>query len=320
MNAQETGLVADIGGSNARFGLVRAVGVMTSARVYAVAEYPSLEEAIAHYLSEEAQAVRPTQAVIAVAAPVAGDAVALTNHPWAFSSGKLREHFNFKRLRVINDFVANALAVPHLIEADLLKIGQGHAAKDAPIGVIGPGTGFGVSALIHAAGDVWPIETEGGHVTMAPADAQESAVLDHMRQRFDHVSAERILSGPGLVNLYETLCTLAGVHAASLTPAEITDPRTWTVDSYAHEATTMFCAMLGTLAGNLALTFGARGGIYIVGGIVPSLGSIFVESEFRTRFEAKGRFRDYLAAIPTYVIRHPLPALLGAAALLHREH
>ncbi len=319
MNAQETGLVADIGGSNARFALVDADGVMTSARVYAVADYPSLEEAITRYLSEESQVARPMQAVIAVAAPVAGDQIALTNHPWAFSAEALRGRFQFRRLGVINDFVANALAVPHLVEADLLKIGSGHPAKDVPIGVIGPGTGFGVSALIHAAGEDWPIETEGGHVTMAPADARESAVLDHMRKNFDHVSAERVLSGPGLINLYETLCELSHTRAASLTPAEITDPRTWTAHSHAREATAMFCAMLGTLAGNLALTFGARGGIYIAGGIVPSLGTAFADSAFRTRFEAKGRFRDYLAAIPTYVIRHPLPALLGAAALLRRE-
>ncbi|MGA3303661.1 MAG: glucokinase [Methylovirgula sp.] len=319
MNAEETGLVGDIGGSNARFALVRADGVTTSARVYAVADYPSLSDAIARYLSEEIEAARPSQAVLAVAAPVAGDAIALTNHPWEFSAEVLRERFKFRRLRVINDFVANALAVPHLIEADLLQIGSGQPAKNAPIGVIGPGTGFGVSALVHAAGEDWPIETEGGHVTMTPADARESTVLDLMRKRFDHVSAERILSGPGLVNLYDALCELAHVRAAPLTPAEITDPPTWTADSYAREATTMFCAMLGTLAGNLALTFGARGGIYIAGGIVPKLGAIFVQSEFRARFEAKGRFRDYLAAIPTYVIRHPLPALLGAAALLRRE-
>lgn len=319
MNAQETGLVADIGGSNARFALVHADGATTDARVYAVADYPSLGDAIDRYLSHESQAVRPSQAVIAVAAPVAGDAVALTNHPWAFSAEALRQHFGFTRLRVINDFVANALAIPHFVEADLQKIGSGRAAKDAPIGVIGPGTGFGVSALIHAAGDVWPIETEGGHVTMAPADARESAVLDLMRKRFDHVSAERTLSGPGLVYLYEALCELAGTRPKLSTPAEITDPQIWRAEPHAREATVMFCAMLGTLAGNVALTFGARGGIYIAGGIVPKLGAIFAESEFRRRFEAKGRFRDYLAAIPTYVIRHPLPALLGAAALLRRE-
>jgi glucokinase len=153
-------------------------------------------------------------------------------------------------------------------------------------------------------------------VTLAPANAQESAILDLMRERYDHVSAERILSGPGLVNLYNTLCELAHAPAAPFTPAQITSPRIWNGDPRAHEATTIFCAMLGTVAGNLALTLGARGGIYIAGGIVPTLGAFFAQSEFRARFEDKGRMRGYLAAIPTYVIVRPLPALLGAAALL----
>jgi glucokinase len=151
---------------------------------------------------------------------------------------------------------------------------------------------------------------------MAPADARESEVLDLMRRRYDHVSAERVLCGAGLVNLYNALCELDGVRAASLTAAQITDPRTESEDPRAHAATQMFCAMLGTVAGNLALTLGAQGGIYVAGGIVPRLGAAFAESPFRARFEAKGRFRDYLAAIPTHVITRSEPALLGAASLL----
>jgi glucokinase len=151
---------------------------------------------------------------------------------------------------------------------------------------------------------------------MAAASAQESTVLDLMRKRYDHVSAERLLSGPGLVNLYGALCELAGVPAAPFTPAQITSPRIWEEDLRTREATAMFCAMLGTIAGNLALTLGARGGIYVAGGIIPGMGAFFAQSEFRERFEGKGRFRGYLAAIPTYVIVRPLPALLGAAALL----
>jgi glucokinase len=319
MNAPEMGLIGDIGASNVRFALVQPNGIMTHARIYASNKYPSLSEAIDGYLSEEFQAVAPPQAVLAVAASIAGDEVALTNYPWKFSIEAIRERFKFRRLRVINDFVANALAIPHLGEGDRLQIGSGYPVEDAPIGLIGPGTGLGVSALVQAAGSGLAIQGEGGHVTMAPADAQESAVLDLMRKRYHHVSAERILSGPGLVNLYNALCKLAGVPAAPFTPPQITNPQTWKEDSRAREATAMFCAMLGTLAGNLALTLGARGGIYIAGGIVPKLGSVFEQSGFRIRFEAKGRFHDYLAAIPTYVIRHPLPALLGAAALLERE-
>ena len=153
---------------------------------------------------------------------------------------------------MINDFAANAVAIPHLAEADRLQIGPGAPVANAPIGIIGPGTGLGVSTLIPIAGGWTPIEGEGGHVTMAPADAQESAVLELMRRRYDHVSAERVLSGAGLVNLYNVLCELAAVPAAPFTPPQITDPRTWAEDPRTRDATAIFCAMLGTVAGNLA--------------------------------------------------------------------
>ena len=319
MSAAEFGLIGDIGATNARFALVGPDGTMTAARVYALNDYPSPIEAIAAFLQEESLAAGPQQAVLAVASPITGDRVTLTNHPWTFSIKAVREHFGLRRLRVINDFAANAVAVPHLGDGDRLQIGPGSPATDAAIGVIGPGTGLGVSALTPMPGGWMPIEGEGGHVTMAPADAQEAAVLELMRKRYDHVSAERVLSGSGLVNLYSVLCELADVPAAPFTPPQITDPRTWSEDPRTRDATAMFCAMLGTVAGNLALTLGARGGIYIAGGIVPRLGNAFAESGFRMRFEAKGRFRWYLAAIPTYVITRPLPALLGAAALLERR-
>jgi glucokinase len=254
------------------------------------------------------------QAVLAVAATPAGDAVSLTNHPWTFSIEELRQSLRMRRLNVVNDFHANA-AVPHLDEDERVQIGPGAPVADAPVGVIGPGTGLGVSALIPTPSGPLPIPGEGGHVTMPPADAREGAVLDLMRGRYDHVSAERVLSGPGLVNLYNTLCELSHVPAAPLTAAQITDPRTGATDPYAREATAMFCAMLGTIAGNLALTLGARGGIYIAGGIVPKLGDAFAQSQFRSRFEAKGRFSTYLAAIPTYVVVRPFAALLGVKLL-----
>ena len=316
MNAANIGLVGDIGATNARFALVGAGGTTTSARTYALNDYPSLADAINAYLAEEAPTTRPIQAVLAVAAPIRGDQVTLTNHPWTFSIEAIREHFELRRLRVINDFAANAVALAYLGECDYIQIGTGTPVPNAPVGLIGPGTGLGVSALMRTPHGAPPVEGEGGHVTMAPADAQESAVLDLMRRRYDHVSAERVLSGPGLINLYNVLCELSAVTAAPFTPAQITSPQIWKEDSRTRDATEMFCAMLGTVAGNLALTLGALGGIYIAGGIVPKLGSIFPQSAFRARFEAKGRFRSYLAAIPTYVIVRPLPALLGAAALL----
>jgi glucokinase len=316
MAAAELGLIGDVGATNARFALVRPDGSMTAARVYALDDYSSLTETLHAYLADEAPPAWPGQAVLAMASPITGDQVTLTNHPWTFSIEAVRKHFGLTRLRVINDFAANAVAISHLKEADRLQVGRGFPVSGAPIGVLGPGTGLGVSALMPTPGGWTPIEGEGGHVTIAPADAQESAVLELMRRRYDHVSAERVLSGAGLVNLYSVLCELAAVPAAPFTAPQITDPGIWAQDSRTRDATAMFCAMLGTVAGNLALTLGARGGIYIAGGIVPKLGAAFVQSAFRRRFEAKGRLQSYLDAIPTYVIVRPLPGLVGAAALL----
>ncbi len=259
---------------------------------------------------------RPLRAVLAVAATTSGDQVTLTNHPWTFSVADLKARFGLDQLVVINDFYANALAVPHLAANDLRKVGGGEPVAGMPMGVIGPGSGLGVSAVVPQGDAFMPIAGEGGHVTMAAADDEESAVLALMRKRYDHVSAERVLSGPGLVNLYNALCELAGTPAAALTAAQISDPQTAAGDACAKQATAMFCAMLGTVAGNLALSLGARGGIYIAGGIVPRLGEAFARSQFRARFEDKGRLSAYLAAIPTFVVVRPDAALLGAAQLI----
>ncbi len=315
MSATDWALVGDIGATNARFALVAPNGELTAIRVLPCEDYPTIAEAIAAYLVE-ANGEIPAEAVLAVAASPTGDAVSMTNHPWAFSIEALRQTIGLRRLRVVNDFHANAAVVPYLKPDERTQVGPGAPVADAPIGIIGPGTGLGVSALVPTPSGPKPIPGEGGHVTMSPADARESAVLEIMRERYDHVSAERVLSGPGLVNLYNTLCQLSHVKAAPITAAQITDPKIGADDACAREATAMFCAMLGTIAGNLALTLGAKGGIYIAGGIVPKLGEAFAQSQFRQRFEAKGRFRNYLAEIPTYVIVRPFAALLGAAKLL----
>ena len=310
------GLVADIGATNTRLALVEPSGAITGIRVFATDEAPDLGTMIEGYLAAGAGARRPSRAVLAIAAPVTGDEITLTNFPWSFSIESLRARLGLESLRVINDFVANALAVPHLGGGDLAQVGGGVPVAGAPIAVIGPGSGLGVSGLAFYDGRAVPIQGEGGHVTMAPADAHEAAVLDLMRKRFDHVSAERVLSGPGILNLYAALCELSGEPQEQFTPAQITDARIGAQHPRAREATQIFCAMLGTIAGNLALTLGARGGVYIAGGIVPRLGATFMQSDFRDRFEAKGRFREYLSAVPTYVITRQFPALLGAARML----
>ena len=314
--ASTTWLVGDIGGTNARFGLVSPDGDVLHSRVLADTDYPGIAEAIDAYLADRGGLPRPRRGAIAIASPVTGDEVRMTNHPWTFSISGLRARQRFHQLLVINDFTAQALALPHLKDGDRLVIGGGSAQPGFPIGVLGPGSGLGVSGLVPS-GKKWvPLAGEGGHATMPPYTDRESAALGAMRRHFDHVSAERVLSGPGLVNLYNALAEVDGVPARQYTAAQITDAATGEDDALCRETTEMFCAMLGTVAGNLALTLGAKGGVYIGGGIVPRLGERFAVSQFRERFAAKGRFRDYLAAIPTFVVTHPLPAFLGCAAAL----
>jgi glucokinase len=309
-------LIGDIGATNARFALIDAEDRIDRVRVLACYDYATIEDAIDAYFAEDGLDEAPRSAGLAVASPVTGDTVTLTNHPWSFTISSLRKHLALTQLVVVNDFTANALAMPHLKPEERTAIGYGAAATDAPIGVLGPGTGLGMSGLVPTPSGWIALAGEGGHVTMAPADERESVVLDRMRWRFDHVSAERVLSGQGLVNLYNILAEIEGVPAAPFTPAQIADHRIGESEPLVRATLAMFCAMLGTVAGNLALTLGARGGIYIAGGIVPRLGTSFAESNFRERFEAKGRFRAYLASIPTYVVTHPIPAFLGLAALL----
>lgn len=312
----EIGLVGDIGATNARFALVDATGRVGEPRAYRLERHHSIEEMLDDFLGGVRP--RPRAAVLAVAAPMLGDQITLTNRAWSFSTAALKQRFGFARLRVLNDFAANAMAIPLLGEGECMKVGGGAPADGGAIGVIGPGTGLGVSGLATGAGGPAVLEGEGGHVTMPAVDEREAAVVAWVRRRYGHASAERFLSGPGLVNIYTALRELAGLPAASLAPSQVTDANVGASDACAREATEMFCAMLGTVAGNLALTLGARVGVYIAGGIVPKLGAAFTSSRFRERFEAKGRLAPYVAAIPTFVIMRPLPALLGAAALLRR--
>jgi glucokinase len=312
----ETWLVGDIGATNARFGLVSPGAKLLHWRSYAVEHYPTIEDALADYLGARNDLPMPRRAAIAVASPITGDWVAMTNHPWRFSIAALKARFGFERLDVINDFTALALALPRLGPDDRMTVGEGATVPGAPLAVLGPGSGLGVSGLVPC-GAAWvPLNGEGGHATMAPATDRESAVLDRMRRHFDHVSGERVLSGPGLVNLYNTLAALGEIPSRGYTAAQITDLAMRGEDPLCTETTAMFCAMLGTMAGNLALTLGARGGVFIGGGIVPRLGRFFADSPFRARFEAMGRFAPYLAAIPTHVVTHQLPAFLGCAAVL----
>jgi glucokinase len=311
-----TSLVGDIGGTNARFGLASSDGVILDTASFAAADFSEIDAAIEAYFATLRDLPRPREGALAIAAAITGDDIHMTNHPWRFSVSALRDRLGFARLIAINDFTAVALALPRLTDADRMPVGDGAPEAGMPLAVLGPGSGLGVSGLVRAGSEWVALTGEGGHTTMAAASEREAAVLRLMRRRFDHVSAERVLSGPGLVNLYNSLAELDQVKAAQYTAAQISDPQIGEQDPLCHEATAMFCAMLGTVAGDLALTLGARGGVYIAGGIVPRLGARFAASGFRERFANKGRLAHYLAAIPTYVITHHLPAFLGCAAAL----
>jgi glucokinase len=308
-------LIADIGGTNARFALLDGRDWHDEI-VLRCADYPDIVSAIEDYLQKVGAAsgpARPLEAALAIAGPITGDIVRMTNHVWQFSAARTRQSLGWHRLIMVNDFTALAMAIRHLPENELEQVGGGQSVPGSPLALIGPGTGLGVSGLIPT-GEHWiPLQGEGGHVTLAVMNERELAVLQQLHQRFTHVSAERVVCGPGLVNLYEALCGLEGVVPKVMTPPEITRRAREGSCRICLEALSIFCALLGTLAGNLVLTLGATGGCYIGGGIVPGLGSFFTSSHFRNRFEDKGRFADYLSRVPTYVIRSELPAFVGLA-------
>ena len=305
-----TRLIADIGGTNARFALVDD-GATHDERVLSCASYAELGAVVEAYLAGAGAAARPVEAAFAVAGPITGDSILLTNLGWRFSAAELRSAVGLQRLLVMNDFTALAVALPALTAADVRSVGGGAAVPGAPIALLGPGTGLGVSGLVPVPGGYVPLQGEGGHATLAAETARESAVLDVLRARYTHVSAERVLSGPGLVNLYEALCLAEGRDPATLGPADITRLGLAGAEPLCAEVLQLFCGWLGAVAGNLALTLGATGGVFIGGGIVPQLGEAFGRSPFRARFEAKGRYRDFLAGIPTTVITARLPAFTG---------
>ncbi len=313
-------LVADVGGTHARFGWVpHENSNVTDVRQFLCQEYPNLEAVLDRYLGERTGA-RPAACAISIATPVLGDLVSMTNRDWSFSIEALQSRLGVERLVVLNDFAALALSLPELSAEELTSIGAGSPQLGAPRALIGPGTGLGVAALVELQGVPWPLAGEGGHVSLSAADDREDRVLAALRRMFGHASAERALSGNGLVNLYRVECDLRGHPPRDLQPAEVTAYALDGSDAECGEAVELFFALLGSAAGNLALTFGARGGVYIGGGIVPRLGDWIDRSRFRERFESKGRFSKYLSTIPVWTIRAgPAPALRGANCALARE-
>ncbi|GGX99945.1 glucokinase [Massilia dura] len=311
-------LLADVGGTNARFALESAPGQVSHIHVLPGAGYPTLAAALKAYLAlpdvaAAAPAVR--HGAIAIANPVNTDFVQMTNHHWAFSIEAMRQEVGFDVLAVVNDFTALARSLPFL-GAHKRQVGGGTPVPDTPLGLIGAGTGLGVSGLIPSPSGWTALLSEGGHVSFSPVNETEVAILQFAWREFEHVSAERLMSGAGIGLIYRALADIRKVPAEALTPAEIARRALEGDCALCDEAIEAFCAMLGTIAGNLGVTLGAQGGIYIGGGIVPKLGERFDRSGFRARFEAKGRFRQYLSAIPVFVITAEYPAFLGVSAIL----
>jgi glucokinase len=301
-------LLADIGGTNARFALLEGEAV-GAPLILAVADFPTVEDAVAAALARLAPSGPVERAVLALAGPVVAEPVRLTNAPWEIGSAALAARFGFGRVRLVNDFLALAHALPHLAPADLRPIGGGRPAPGAPMVVLGPGTGLGVAG--YFAGLAVP--TEGGHIGLAATDAREDRVVAGLRARCGRAGAEEALSGRGLANLHAVVAELRSADvpardAAAVVAAADACP-------VAREALELFLGFLAGFAGDLALAWGARGGVFLAGGILPRLEARLDPAAFRIRFEDKVPMREWIAEVPLALVVHPAPAFLGLAAL-----
>lgn len=306
-------LLADIGGTRARFTLLAGsqLGPIESVMT---GEYASAVDAIRHFLNRQHDAANVDSAVLAAAGPVEGGRCALTNARWVLVADELKRTFRLRTVNIVNDVEALAWAIPDFAPADIRSLGRHNAVVAEPVVVLAPGTGFGMACFIPGGDGPSVLPSEGGHATLAASDDREAALLEILRRRFGHVSAERVLSGSGLVNLYAALGERDDGDPLQ-TAEQITRAALDGASARACEALDAFCAFLGSVAGSAALTFRARGGVLIAGGIVPKIVDYLPRTRFRAQFESKGRLSRYLAGIPTGVIIRPDPAFLGLKAL-----
>jgi len=313
-------LLADIGGTNARFALADTSAdnpfLADSTREYEVAKFPSLAEAAKHYLDETGSKAR--NGVFAVAGRVDGEEARITNHPWVIQVPRMRSMLGFEGIKLINDFAAQAMAVSLLGPGDVAQVGparwkQAPLAKPRTYAVIGPGTGLGAGGLLIRDGKRFALETEGGHVSFPPGNPEEIEILERLSRQFGRVSNERLICGPGLVNIHRALSEMAGEDPGPLKPADVTQ-RAAEGDARCLQTLDVFFAVFGAIAGDLVLTLGAWDGVFLCGGLVPRLLPQLQRSGFRQRFEHKGRFSPAMGKIPVLANLHPQPGLLGAAA------
>lgn len=307
-------VLADVGGTNVRFAVL-SDGQLSPIHHMAVADHSQFGDALAAFMARRADRDTIRHAIFGVAGVVESGLCALTNNPWIIDTKGLCARFNFIDVHLVNDFEAIAWSLPHLSSSDLRMMGGGAPKADAPKVVLGPGTGLGVAAYVPADQRGFVIRSEGGHVTMPSTSLREGAIIGKLRQRFGHVSAERVLSGPGLENLYRATASLDSLTVAERSAAEITQAAITGSCAVSRAALDMFCALLGVVAGNFALTFGAQGGVFVAGGIAAHIREYLPRSQFRSHFEAKGRMSGYVKAIPSYLILHDDPAFIGLQSL-----
>ena len=293
-------LVGDIGGTHARFAILEQDGsaVRLRNRLDLLDQFASLAQALRHYLEGLDRQLVPDVISLAVAGPVAGGEVSLTNRNWHMSESQLRS-LGFRSAHLVNDFAALAYAADRLGPSDLLPIGPDIAgASQGVITILGAGTGFGVSCRAHFRGQAVPLATEGGHIGFAPLDAEEIAILEALARRFGRVSVERILSGPGLENLSQAMDEIAGRAVRALSAAQIVEHAS-RGDAACRTTVSRFCSIFGAVAGDIALAHGARGGVLIAGGSAGKIERYVMQGAFRDRFEAKGRLSPFVNAIQT---------------------
>ncbi len=317
-------LVADIGGTNARFGVILSGDQkITQEFHHSVREYPKFSQVISALFSEIRISLglkyAPQRICFAVACPADSEHISFTNSHWEFSKTDLFCELGCQELEIINDFEAVAHGISELKLSDHIKIGGGSRVENFPMAILGPGTGLGVSAIVPFKNGYHVIESEGGHADFAPVGDVQTSVLSYLVKKYERVSLERLLSGDGLMNIYSALCASRSEDSSFSSSAEVVEAGNKESCPISKLTVSLFCEILGSTAGNLALTYGARGGVYIAGGIVPRFKQFFVESGFRRAFENKGRFSSYLAPIPVYLITKVNLGLVGAAKKL-REH
>lgn len=298
-------LIADIGATSARCAVYRAGDKRVAGlKVFKNDDFADAKSLLGDYLSTSNE--ETGFGALAIASPLSGDDVKMTNRDWHFNRLELGQQLGLQELHIINDFHAVAFALPGIRNKDLSEIGKASSYREGTRAVLGPGTGLGVGAWIPDNGSGVAMFGEGGHVTLSGRNEDEDRIVAKLRERYGHCSAERVLSGPGIVALHNAM------HGAAMkTSREITSA---TVDPKCRATMEQFFRFLGSVAADLAMTTGASGGVYIAGGIVPDHIEQIRASTFRERFEDKNRYRQYMQAIPTYVITDPVPGLTGLTA------